>query len=221
MQSDRTGYPLTKGLCPQLRGPIVSTPPDEPAPAENRPRLPRQIAYIIGNEGCERFSFYGMRNILTQFLVSSALLFAATEMVSQGGARGGGQGGLPHLRPGRLLLPAPGRLARGPVPGQVPDHPLPQPGLLRRPGLPGPVRRQQGRLLHRAVPDRPGLGRDQAVRLGVRRRPVRPVEQVARQGRLRRLLLDHQLRLLLRVAADARLPAATTARRSRSASPAC
>lgn len=41
--------------------------------------LPRQIAYIIGNEGCERFSFYGMRNILTQFLVSSTLLVAATE----------------------------------------------------------------------------------------------------------------------------------------------
>ena len=46
-------------------------------------RLPRQIAYIIGNEGCERFSFYGMRNILTQFLVSSTLLFAATEVVPQ------------------------------------------------------------------------------------------------------------------------------------------
>src|SRR5207237_7072640 len=46
-------------------------------------RLPRQIAYIIGNEGCERFSFYGMRNILTQFLVSSTLLFAATEAVPQ------------------------------------------------------------------------------------------------------------------------------------------
>src|SRR5437588_6453329 len=46
-------------------------------------RLPKQIAYIIGNEGCERFSFYGMRNILTQFLVSSALLFAVTEAVPQ------------------------------------------------------------------------------------------------------------------------------------------
>ncbi len=37
-------------------------------------RLPRQIPYIIGNEGCERFSFYGMRNILTMFLVSSLLM---------------------------------------------------------------------------------------------------------------------------------------------------
>jgi POT family proton-dependent oligopeptide transporter len=53
------------------------------APRAQRARLPRQIAYIIGNEGCERFSFYGMRNILTQFLVSSSLLFTATQAVPQ------------------------------------------------------------------------------------------------------------------------------------------
>ena len=41
-----------------------------PTPA----RIPRQIPFIIGNEGCERFSFYGMRNILTVFLVSSLLM---------------------------------------------------------------------------------------------------------------------------------------------------
>jgi POT family proton-dependent oligopeptide transporter len=39
-------------------------------------RLPRQIPFIIGNEACERFSFYGMRNILTPFLVSTLLLYA-------------------------------------------------------------------------------------------------------------------------------------------------
>ncbi len=33
--------------------------------------LPRQIPFIIANEGCERFSFYGMRNILTPFLISA------------------------------------------------------------------------------------------------------------------------------------------------------
>lgn len=38
-------------------------------------RMPRQIPYIIATEGCERFSFYGMRNILTPFLISSLLLF--------------------------------------------------------------------------------------------------------------------------------------------------
>src|SRR4030095_9274417 len=44
-------------------------------------RLPRQIAYIIGNEGCERFSFYGMRNILTQFLITSPLLVVAGQLL--------------------------------------------------------------------------------------------------------------------------------------------
>jgi POT family proton-dependent oligopeptide transporter len=39
-------------------------------------RMPRQIPYIIGNEACERFSFYGMRNILTPFLITSLLLYA-------------------------------------------------------------------------------------------------------------------------------------------------
>jgi len=38
------------------------------------PKMPAQIPYIIANEGCERFSFYGMRNILTTFLISSLLL---------------------------------------------------------------------------------------------------------------------------------------------------
>jgi POT family proton-dependent oligopeptide transporter len=37
--------------------------------------MPRQIPFIIANEGCERFSFYGMRNILTPFLISTLLLF--------------------------------------------------------------------------------------------------------------------------------------------------
>ncbi|RJG22397.1 POT-type proton-dependent oligopeptide transporter [Massilia cavernae] len=38
-------------------------------------KLPRQIPFIIATEGCERFSFYGMRNILTPFLISTLLLF--------------------------------------------------------------------------------------------------------------------------------------------------
>jgi POT family proton-dependent oligopeptide transporter len=39
-------------------------------------QVPRQIPYIIGNEACERFSFYGMRNILTPFLITTLLLYA-------------------------------------------------------------------------------------------------------------------------------------------------
>ncbi|MBI3286346.1 MAG: MFS transporter [Burkholderiales bacterium] len=42
--------------------------------ADATAKMPRQIPYIIANEGCERFSFYGMRNILTPFLITSLLL---------------------------------------------------------------------------------------------------------------------------------------------------
>ncbi len=41
-------------------------------------RMPRQIPFIIANEGCERFSFYGMRNILTTFLAAAFFANLAT-----------------------------------------------------------------------------------------------------------------------------------------------
>ena len=50
-------------------------------------KLPRQIPYIIGNEACERFSFYGMRNILVPFLVSSMLLAYIPESERSGAAK--------------------------------------------------------------------------------------------------------------------------------------
>ncbi len=50
-------------------------------------QLPRQIPYIIGNEACERFSFYGMRNILVQFLVSSVILAYLPESERAGMAK--------------------------------------------------------------------------------------------------------------------------------------
>jgi POT family proton-dependent oligopeptide transporter len=50
-------------------------------------RMPRQIPYIIGNEACERFSFYGMRNILVQFLVSSVILAYIPEAQREGVAK--------------------------------------------------------------------------------------------------------------------------------------
>ncbi len=50
-------------------------------------RLPRQVPYIIGNEACERFSFYGMRNILVQFMVSSVILAYLPEADRQGAAK--------------------------------------------------------------------------------------------------------------------------------------
>jgi POT family proton-dependent oligopeptide transporter len=44
----------------------------ETSPASTN-RFPPQIPYIIGQEACERFSFYGMRNILTVFLIDYLL----------------------------------------------------------------------------------------------------------------------------------------------------
>jgi len=36
-------------------------------------RWPRQIKYIIGNEACERFSYYGMRSILAGYITGAVL----------------------------------------------------------------------------------------------------------------------------------------------------
>ncbi|HSN98912.1 MAG TPA: POT family MFS transporter, partial [Candidatus Nanopelagicales bacterium] len=59
----------------------------ESAPANDR--LPRQIPYIIGNEACERFSFYGMRNILTVFLIDYLLVHQSPDTgVREGAAKG-------------------------------------------------------------------------------------------------------------------------------------
>lgn len=46
----------------------IAAPPPSPA------QWPRQLPYIIASEACERFSFYGMRNILTPFLMTALLL---------------------------------------------------------------------------------------------------------------------------------------------------
>lgn len=47
---------------------------------------PRQLPYIIANEACERFSFYGMRNILTPFLMT-VLLLSVPEQYRAGEAK--------------------------------------------------------------------------------------------------------------------------------------
>src|SRR4051812_35969503 len=68
------GNPMAQELEPEvdLERSLPATPGES---ADPRAPIPKQIRYIIGNEGCERFSFYGMRNILTVFLVSSLLLY--------------------------------------------------------------------------------------------------------------------------------------------------
>lgn len=52
----------------------MTTIADAATAARPAAKMPPQIPYIIGNEGCERFSFYGMRNILTVFLMTSLLM---------------------------------------------------------------------------------------------------------------------------------------------------
>jgi POT family proton-dependent oligopeptide transporter len=52
----------------------------------NQARWPRQLPYIIASEACERFSFYGMRNILTPFLMT-ALLLSIPEQYRAGEAK--------------------------------------------------------------------------------------------------------------------------------------
>ena len=59
----------------------ASLPP--PATASGRDdRFPPGIPYIVGNEGAERFSFYGMRQILYIYLTSLFIGFVAENAVA-------------------------------------------------------------------------------------------------------------------------------------------
>jgi proton-dependent oligopeptide transporter, POT family len=53
------------------------------APSSTPAGYPPQIRYIIGNEACERFSFYGMRNILTVFLIDYLLVTHTPDAVAR------------------------------------------------------------------------------------------------------------------------------------------
>jgi POT family proton-dependent oligopeptide transporter len=46
----------------------LATPPQSPSE-----RWPAQIKYIVGNEACERFSYYGMRSILAGYITGAVL----------------------------------------------------------------------------------------------------------------------------------------------------
>lgn len=58
--------------------PARSTEPASAAPVERDDRFPRGIPYIVGNEAAERFSFYGLRQILYVYLVGLFSGFTAT-----------------------------------------------------------------------------------------------------------------------------------------------
>lgn len=49
---------------------MSTTPQMSTSTAEKVEKFPRQIQYIVWNEACERYSYYGMRSILVIFLVS-------------------------------------------------------------------------------------------------------------------------------------------------------
>ena len=53
-----------------------------PAAVAGRDRFPRQIRWIMASEGAERFSFYGMRNILVIYMVQYLLVSEADSKAS-------------------------------------------------------------------------------------------------------------------------------------------
>ena len=60
--------PQISGKDAGARAPAYRTSPDR-----NLSVMPPGIPYIIGNEAAERFSFYGMRSILTVFMTTSLM----------------------------------------------------------------------------------------------------------------------------------------------------
>jgi proton-dependent oligopeptide transporter, POT family len=68
-----SGQPTLAAMKQDVIDPAVAG--GMPSVPDPKTPIPKQIRYIIGNEGCERFSFYGMRNILTVFLVTSLLTY--------------------------------------------------------------------------------------------------------------------------------------------------
>ena len=82
----------------------------------------------------ERFSFYGMRNILTPFLITTLLLF-----LPQGERASGAKEVFHTFVIGVYFFPLLGRLAVGPLLRQVQHHLLAQPRVRRGPCLPGAV----------------------------------------------------------------------------------
>src|SRR4029450_2068532 len=46
----------------------ISTTAEAPSATASADRFPRQIKYIVGNEACERFSYYGMRGLVALFI---------------------------------------------------------------------------------------------------------------------------------------------------------
>ena len=63
-----------------------SAPPDPTLKPPQNDRFPPGIPFIVGNEGAERFSFYGMKAILYIYMTALFLRFAKEGMVPEGDA---------------------------------------------------------------------------------------------------------------------------------------
>jgi POT family proton-dependent oligopeptide transporter len=61
---------------------LTSAPP-APATAKHVDTMPPGVPYIVGNEGAERFSFYGMKAILKIYLIALFVRFASEAGVSE------------------------------------------------------------------------------------------------------------------------------------------
>src|SRR3954462_12820266 len=64
--------------------PPLNTAPGASAVAPKNDKYPAKAAYVIGMEGAERYSFYGMKAILTLYMVHELKLNQA-EAVSRAG----------------------------------------------------------------------------------------------------------------------------------------
>ncbi len=186
-------------------------------PDHDNPGWPPGVPFIIGNEGCERFSFYGMRSILTLYMAD--VLYKSHPAFKS----------------------APGSFATAHYHLFVAAvYALPMIGAILADRLLGKYARSSGfrsstplgKACSRSVParsggfgraraDRGGLWRDQAVRLGERRRSVRAPQLAPSAQHLSGVLLHHQLRQLLRDAAHPLDLEATRRQRSPSGSRAC
>src|SRR5436190_6436454 len=93
----------------------------------------------------------------------------ALRLSAAGGAWAGSEGDFPHVRDWRLLFSAVGRLAGRSVLREIQHDLLAEPGLLPGASVSGVFRDEPARVLYRAVADCARVGRDQAVRCGIRR----------------------------------------------------
>ena len=110
--------------------------PDAPPPLPAANRWPPQIKYIVGNEACERFSYYGMRSILTGYITGVVVSDSLGHMTA---ASGLGQtsiftrcGGFSSLRLRQLFYASVRCLAGRPADWTLPYHSLALAFLLRR-----------------------------------------------------------------------------------------